>query len=80
MFVMIISSWETKDRFKKFMESVLSKSGKMRSLVKELKTKYAHDEGANKFVSQSVAFSCILSSIIVHHPFPTSFIPLNQLA
>lgn len=36
---------QTKEKLKKFMDSMLQKSGKLRSLVKELKTKCADDDG-----------------------------------
>ena len=35
-----------KDKFKKFLDSMMSKTGKLRALVKDLKTKYADDDGA----------------------------------
>ena len=37
------------------MESLLQKSGKIRSLMKELRTKYDGDEGATKFIPESSA-------------------------
>jgi len=43
---------QTKDKFKKFLDSMMSKTGKLRALVKDLKTKYADDDGAKKSVEQ----------------------------
>ncbi|CAL1173775.1 unnamed protein product [Cladocopium goreaui] len=39
---------QTKEKFKKFMESMLQKTGRLRSLVKELKTKFSEDDGAKE--------------------------------
>lgn len=47
------------------MESVLTKAGKIRSLVKELKTKYGDDDGAKKFFAQPFAFSHEASLVLI---------------
>ena len=38
-------------KFKKFMESIMQKAGKLRALSKELKKNYSHDEAAKKYHS-----------------------------
>lgn len=38
-------AWQTRDALKKFMESLISKTGKLRSLIRELETKY-NDQAA----------------------------------
>ena len=33
-------TWQSRDALKKFMESLIGKTGKLRSLIRELETKY----------------------------------------
>lgn len=43
---------QTKDALKKFMDSLIAKTGKLRQLIRELETKY-DDAAATTFISRS---------------------------
>ena len=41
-------SVQVRDDLKRFLDSLMSKSGKLRSLIRELRTSYADDDAAQK--------------------------------
>lgn len=51
MFLHVLLPWQTRDALKKFMDSLIAKVGKLRSLVRDLESKY-DDPAAQSSMSQ----------------------------
>ena len=66
---------QTKSTFTKFMQSMLQKSGKIRSLVRELKEKYANcDTTSERLVLKPKITPCSNISMLVYQHLIVSFI------
>ena len=64
---------QTKEKFKKFMESMLQKTGRLRSLVKELKTKFSEDDGAKEYLDPHV----YIYNIYIYYIYYIIFVTLD---
>lgn len=51
MLVHVLLPWQTRDALKKFMDSLITKVGKLRSLARDLESKY-DDPAAQSSMSQ----------------------------